>query len=154
MLVNCQRVLRADVPAVNRFKGTSSSKKVTQDHEIVRKIGKRADYQNEVSAIFTMRLENLCERGAWILQIEIMGAFIGVSLNLLRSGIRCYGKRRQSFELNKRFTVVKAIRWRVGTSRRKRPIHPSGIIFCRFFSISSSPLVSAPTLRHFQGCKI
>ena len=106
MPVHCQRVLRADVPAVNRFKGTSSSKKVTQDHEIVRKIGKWADYQNEVSAIFTVRLENLCERGAWILQIEITGAFFGVSLNLLRSGIRCHGKRRQSFELNKGFTVV------------------------------------------------
>ena len=84
--------------------------KVTQDHEIVRKIGKRADDQYEVSAIFIMRLENFCERGAWILQIEIMGAFFGVSLNLLRSGIRCHGKRRQSFELNKGFTVVKAIR--------------------------------------------
>ena len=70
-------MLRADVPAVNRFKGTSSSKKVAQDHEIARKIGKRADYQNEVSAIFTMRLEKLCERGAWVLQIEIMGAFFG-----------------------------------------------------------------------------
>ena len=32
-----------------------------------------------------MRLENLCERGARIIQIEIMGAFIGVRLNLLRS---------------------------------------------------------------------
>ena len=32
-----------------------------------------------------MRLENLCKRGARILQIEIMGAFIGVGLNLLRS---------------------------------------------------------------------
>ena len=42
-----------------------------------------------------------------------MGAFFGVSLNLLRSGIRCYGKRRQSFELNKGFAAVKAIRWRV-----------------------------------------
>ena len=57
MLVHAQRVLRADVPTVNRFKGTSSSKKGTQDHEIVRKIGKRADYQIEVSAIFTMRLD-------------------------------------------------------------------------------------------------
>jgi hypothetical protein len=63
-----------DVPAVNRFEGTSSSKKVTQDHKIVRKIRKRTDDQYEVSAIFTMRLENLCERGAPILQIEIMGA--------------------------------------------------------------------------------
>ena len=49
MPVHCQRMLRADVPAVNRFLGTSSSKKVTQDHEIVRNIGKRADYQNEVT---------------------------------------------------------------------------------------------------------
>ena len=65
-------------------------KKVTQDHEIVREIGKRANYQNEVSAIFTMRLKNLCEFGAWILQIEIMGAFFDVRLNLLRSGIRCH----------------------------------------------------------------
>ena len=88
-------------------------RKVTQDHEMVRKIGKRADYQNEVSAIFTMRLDSLCERGAFILQIEIMGAFVSVSLNLLRSGIRCHGKRHQSFELNKGFTVVKAIWWRV-----------------------------------------
>ena len=64
MPVHCQRVLRPYVPAVNRFDGTSSSKKVTQDHEIVRKIGKRANDQNEVSAIFTMKLENLCERGA------------------------------------------------------------------------------------------
>ena len=48
---SCQRVLRADVPAVNRWEGTSSSKEVTQDHKIIRNIGKRADYQNEVSAI-------------------------------------------------------------------------------------------------------
>ena len=82
MPVHYERVLRTDNPAVNRFKGTSSSEKVTQDYEIVRKIGKRVDYQNEVSAIVTMRLENLCERGAWILQIDIMGAFFGVSLNL------------------------------------------------------------------------
>ena len=40
MTVHCQRVLRADVPTVNRFKGASSSKKVTQDNLIVRKIGK------------------------------------------------------------------------------------------------------------------
>ena len=39
----------------------------TQGHEIVRKFGERADDQNEISAIFTMRLENVCERGAWIL---------------------------------------------------------------------------------------
>ena len=52
MPVYCQRVLRADVPAVNRIKGTSSSKKVTQDHEIVRNVGKRADDQYEVSDFF------------------------------------------------------------------------------------------------------
>ena len=73
-----------------------------------------------------MSLENLCECGAWILQIEIMGAFFGVNLNMLRSGIRCYGKRRQSFELNKGFTVVKAIWWRVEWSifffRRGEPL--------------------------------
>ena len=67
-------MLWADVPAVNRFEGTSSSKKVTQDLKIVRKIRKRADEQDEVSAIFTMRLDNLCERGARILQIEIKWA--------------------------------------------------------------------------------
>jgi hypothetical protein len=93
MPVHCQRVLRDHVPTANRFKGTNSSKKVTKGHEIVRKIRKRADYQNEVSAIFTMRLENLCERGAWIFQIEITGALFGFSWNLLRSGIRRYGKR-------------------------------------------------------------
>ena len=98
MPVHGQRVLWADVPAVNRFQGTSSSEKVAQDHEVVRKIGKRANNQYKISAIFTMRLENLCERGAWVLQIEIMGSFFGVGLILLRSGIRCYGKRRQSFE--------------------------------------------------------
>ena len=94
MPVHCQGMHRADVPAVNRFEGTSSSKKVPQDHKIVRKmIRKRTDDQYEVSAIFTMRLENLCKCGSRIFQIEIMGAFFGVSLNLLRSGIRCYGKR-------------------------------------------------------------
>ncbi len=83
MPVHCQRVLRADVPAVNSFKGTSSSKKVTLDHKIVRKFRKRADDQNEVSAIFTMRLENLCEHGTcWVLQIDIMGAFFGVRLKV------------------------------------------------------------------------
>ena len=82
MPVHCQRVLRANVPAVNRFQGTRSSEKVAQDHEIVRKIDKRANNQYKISAIFAMRLENLCERGAWVLQIEIMGAFFGVSLNL------------------------------------------------------------------------
>ena len=66
MPVHRQCVLWADAPAVNRFKGPSSSEKGTQDHEVVIKIGKRADNQYEVSAIFTMRLENLCERGAWI----------------------------------------------------------------------------------------
>ena len=43
--------------------------------KVVRKIGKRAYYKKEISAIFTMGLENLCERGARILQIDIMGAF-------------------------------------------------------------------------------
>ena len=41
MPVPCQCVLRADVPAAHRFQGTSSSEEVTQDHEVVRKIGKR-----------------------------------------------------------------------------------------------------------------
>ena len=41
--------------------------------------------RHSCDAIFTMRLENACERGVWILQIEIMGAFFGVRLNLLRS---------------------------------------------------------------------
>ena len=80
MPVHCQRVLRADVPDVNRVKGTSSSKKATQDHEVVRKIGKRANKKYTISAIFTMRLENLCERGAWIPQIEIMCAFFRCQL--------------------------------------------------------------------------
>ena len=31
-----------------------------------------------------------CKSILWMLQIEIMGAFFGVGLNLLRSGIRCY----------------------------------------------------------------
>ncbi len=31
----------------------------------------------------TMRLENFCERETWILQIDIMGAFFGVSLNFM-----------------------------------------------------------------------
>ena len=107
MPVDCQGMHRADVPAVNRFEGTSSSKKrVSQDHRIVRKVRKRTDDQYEVSAIFTMRLENLCECRSRIFQIEIMGAFFGVSLNLLRSGIRCHGERRQSFEFNKGSTVV------------------------------------------------
>ncbi len=78
-----------------------------QDHEIVRKIGKRADYQNEVSAIFTMRLENLCERGARVLQIEIMGAFFGVSLNL------AFGVMARDAKVLNSTKVVKAIRWRV-----------------------------------------
>ncbi len=91
MPVDCQGMHRADIPAVNRFEGTSSSKKrVSQDHRIVRKVRKRTDNQYEVSAIFTMRLENLCECRSRIFQIEIMGAFFGVSLNLLRSGIRCH----------------------------------------------------------------
>ena len=94
MPVHSHRVPRVDVPAVNRFEGTISSKKVTQGNRIVRKIRKRADnHQHELSAIFTMGLENLCESGARILQIEIMGAFFGVSLNLF---IRCHGEGRQS----------------------------------------------------------
>ena len=54
-----------------------------------------------------MRLESLCERGARIFQIEIMGAFLDVRLNLVRSNIRCHGEGRQSFEVNKGFMVVK-----------------------------------------------
>jgi hypothetical protein len=116
---------RADVPAVNRFEGTSSSKKVPQDHKIVRKIHKRTDDQYEVSAIFTMRLENLCKCGSRIFQIEILGAFFGVSLTLLRSGIRCHGERCQSFELNQGVTVVKAIRWRVEWNIKKETSDPA-----------------------------
>ena len=52
MPVNCQRVLWADAPAVDRFQGTSSSEKVTQDHEVFRKMGKRANNQYKISAIF------------------------------------------------------------------------------------------------------
>ena len=49
MPVDCQGMHRADVPAVNRFEGTSSSKKrVSQDHRIVRKVRKRTDDQYEV----------------------------------------------------------------------------------------------------------
>ena len=58
MPVHCQRVLRADVPTVNRFKGASSPKKVTQDHEIVRKIGKRADYQNAGGLMLRKQITN------------------------------------------------------------------------------------------------
>ena len=54
------RLLRSGVPAMNRYEGTNSSKKVTQDHEIVRKIRKGADDQHEVSSIFTMRLGFYC----------------------------------------------------------------------------------------------
>jgi hypothetical protein len=54
-----------------------------------------------------------------------MGAFFGVRLNLLRSGIRCHDERRQSFELNKGFTVVKAIRWRVEWGIKKETSDPS-----------------------------
>jgi hypothetical protein len=57
MPVHCQCVLWADVPAINCFKGSGFSEKVTQDHEIVRKIGKRTDNQYEVSAICNMGLE-------------------------------------------------------------------------------------------------
>ena len=78
-----------------------------------------------VSAIFAMRFLNLCERGAWILQIEMMSAFFGVRLNLLRSGDRCHDERRQSFELNKGSTVVKAIRWRIEWSIKKETSDPS-----------------------------
>ena len=38
---------------------------------------KGADDQHEVSATFAMRLEDLCERGARILQFDIMGASPG-----------------------------------------------------------------------------
>jgi hypothetical protein len=62
-----------------------------------------------------MELENLCERGAWILQIEI-GSFFGVRLNR-HSG-------RQSFEL-KGFLVVKVIRWRVECIIKKETPDPS-----------------------------
>ncbi len=56
-----------------------SEKRIQVIHKIVRKIRKRADNQYEVSAIFTMRLENFCECGARVLQIKIMGAFFGVN---------------------------------------------------------------------------
>ncbi len=100
MPFHCQRVIRADVPTVNRFDGTGSSKKVTQDHKIVRKFDKRADDQHEVSTIFTMRLDNLCERGARILQMIFR--FQIELLNLLRSSIRVMARAP-----NKSFTVAK-----------------------------------------------
>ncbi len=57
MPVRCQRMLGANVPAVDRFKGTSSSKK-EQDHKIVRKIRKKDDDEYEVPAILIMRRED------------------------------------------------------------------------------------------------
>jgi hypothetical protein len=69
----------------------------------------RADDQFEVTDIFTMGADGLCERGARALQIEIMGAFLDVRLNLLRSDIRWLREGRQSFKLNEDLTVVKAI---------------------------------------------
>ncbi len=59
MPIHCQCVLRADVPAVNRF-DHELVQESTQDQKIVRKIRKRADDQYKVSAIFTMGLERTC----------------------------------------------------------------------------------------------
>ena len=73
MPVHSQRVLRAGVPDVkNRFEG----------HKIVGKIGKIADDQYKVSAIFAMGLEILCERRDTKTKTETMSSFQSVRLNL------------------------------------------------------------------------
>ncbi len=51
--VHSQRVFLIDVTAVNRIEGTNSTKKVTQNHDIIRKMCKRTYDQCEVSAILT-----------------------------------------------------------------------------------------------------
>ncbi len=83
-------MLRADIPmpAVNGFKGTSSS------HKAVKWLDRLAQGPTNDQYIpiqSTLRFKDLSERGALILQIEIMGAFSGVGLNLLRFAKRCNG---------------------------------------------------------------
>ncbi len=75
MPVECQRM-----PAVNRFE--SSPKKVTQDNKIVRKIGKRADDQHLVSAIFIMRLENV-EPGHFKIILDLSHVFFALLTTLI-----------------------------------------------------------------------
>jgi hypothetical protein len=99
----CRFIARACIGlAVHRFEGTSSSKKVTQDHEIVRKIGKRVDDQYEVSAIFTMRLEKVCVYVEPDTSHRDHGRVYRCPIEpVALCGIRCHDVRRQSFELNK-----------------------------------------------------
>ena len=85
--------------------------------------------RHSCDAIFTMRIENACERGVWILQIEIMGAFFGVRLNLLRSAFGVMARDAKVLNSTKVSQSSRRFGGELnGASRSKRPIHPSGII--------------------------
>ena len=80
--VHRQRRLWADVPlqVMNRFDGTRSSKKVT----------KQWSHQKDLRFCIFISLENLRERWARVLQIDITSAFCGTKLNLQRSDVRSH----------------------------------------------------------------
>ncbi len=98
-----------------------------------KRITNRANGAEKPKGFFTMRLEDLCEHGARTLQIDIMGAFLDVKLNMSCSDIRCHGEpgARDAKVLNST-KVSQSSRFGGelnGASRKKHPIRPSGIIF-------------------------
>ena len=100
------------IPAAVFSEGAYTSKKVAQNHKVVRKVCERAIKQDQISAVLAMRIEFLCKRRARILRIKAMNSFFTVGLKLLRSGVRSHGKSSQRFHLHKGFTTIEAVWWR------------------------------------------
>ena len=92
--VHHQRVLRADVPAMNRFEGTSSSssKKFAEDHEIIGKVCKRAHDQHEVSAIFLYIYIYYMNQVSDIKKVNKLSRFIYLSSKNVEPSSRKYKK--------------------------------------------------------------
>ena len=123
MPVGRQCVLWANIPVTDCSEGAYTSEKVAQNHEVVRKICEWADNQDQISAVLTMRLESLCERGARVFRIKVMNSFFDVRLEFLRSGIRVMERAANVFTSTKVSQPSRRFGGESrGASRSNRPI--------------------------------
>ena len=135
MPVNCQRVLRADVPVVNGFEARARPRKAHKTMKSSERLTKGPTTKtrylpslpwdlrtcvNVEPGYFKSRSWARFSVSAWTCCALAFGV-MARDAKVLNSTKVSQSSRRFGGELN-------------GASRRKRPIHPSGIIFCRFFS--------------------
>ena len=128
----------ANIPVTDCSEGAYTSEKVAQNHEVVRKICEWTDNQDQISAVLTMRLESLCERGARVFRIKVMNSFFDIGLKRLRSGIY----------LHKGITAVEAVWCRIERSIKIESADHA--IWNQFLEICLEIFVSARLSPHFK----